>query len=115
MQEKLRVYRKNLSYILLSNSVFLINNNTNILTHRQLKTIGFLGNISYKKGIKIFFDVLENLNIQGFINGIIGWPFQDSKSEIFTRNELKRFSFISYLGPIYDNDKEKFFNTIDDY
>lgn len=113
MQEKLRVYRKNLSCILLSNSVFLINNNADIFTHRQLKTIGFLGNISTKKGIKIFFNVLENLNIQRSVNGIIGGPFQDSKSEIFTRNELKRFSFISYLGPIYNNDKEKFFNTID--
>ena len=113
MQEKLRAYRKNLSYILLSNSVFLINNTTEISSNRQLKTIGFLGNISIKKGINIFFKVLEELNIQRTINGIIGGPFQDSKSEIFTRNELKNNSYISYLGPVYNNDKEKFFNRID--
>lgn len=113
MQEKLRAYRKNLSCILLSNSVFSINNNTEIPTNRQLKTIGFLGNISIKKGIKIFFKVLEELNIKRPINGIIGGPFQDNLSENFTRNELKNNSHISYLGPVYDNDKEKFFNTID--
>lgn len=113
MQEKLRTYRKNLSCILLSNSVFSINNDTEISTNRQLKTIGFLGNISIKKGIKIFFKVLEELNIKKPINGIIGGPFQDNISEKFTRNELKNNSHISYLGPVYDNDKEKFFNTID--
>lgn len=113
MQEKLNMYRKNLICIVLSNSVFLIKNNIEISTNRELKTIGFLGNISTKKGIKIFFKILEKLNIQRPINGIIGGPFQDTKSEIYTRNELKRFSYISYLGPIYDDDKEKFLNTID--
>lgn len=113
MQEKLNIYRKNLICIVLSNSVFLIKNNIEISKFRQLKTIGFLGNISTKKGIKIFFKILEKLNIQRPINGIIGGPFQDNKSEIYTRNELKRFSYISYLGPIYDDDKEKFLNTID--
>ncbi len=112
MQEKLRAYREKLSYILLSNSAFSINN-TEISTNRQLKTIGFLGNISIKKGIKIFFKVLEKLNINRPINGIIGGPFQDNISEIFTRNELKNNSHISYLGPVYDNDKEKFLKTID--
>lgn len=113
MQAKLKTYRQNLSCIALSNSVFLIKNNFEISTNRELKTIGFLGNISTKKGIKIFFKVLEKLNIQRPINGLIGGPFQDNKSEIFTNNEVKRLSYISYLGPIYDNDKDKFFNTID--
>lgn len=113
MQKKLKAYRNNLSCILLSNSTFLINNNTKISINRQLKTIGFLGNISIKKGIKIFFKVLEELNIKRPINGIIGGPFQDNISENITRIELKNKSYISYLGPIYDNDKEKFFSTID--
>lgn len=113
MQKKLKIYRQNLSCIVLSNSVFLIKNNVEISINRQLKTIGFLGNISTKKGIKIFFKVLEKLNIQRPINGIIGGPFQDNKSEIFTKNEMSRLSYLSYLGPIYGNDKKIFFNTID--
>ncbi len=113
MQKKLKNYRNNLSCILLSNSVFSFNNNVKISINRQLNTIGFLGNVSIQKGIKIFFKVLEELNIKRSINGIIGGPFQDSKSEIFTRNELNKFSYITYLGSIYANDKEKFFNAID--
>ncbi|MEE8479038.1 MAG: glycosyltransferase [Candidatus Neomarinimicrobiota bacterium] len=113
MEEKLRVYRKNISCILLSNSAFSTDKNNVIFTNRRLKTIGFLGNVSFKKGINIFFKVLEKLTFKRPIYGIIGGPFQDHKSANFTRNELKQHSFISYLGPIYDNDKEKFFNTID--
>ena len=113
MKEKLLEYRNSISCIILSNVAFLSNNNIGTSAVRRLKTIGFLGNISIQKGIKIFFNVLEELNIQRPINGIIAGPFQDSKSEMFTRNKLKNNSYISYLGPVYCDDKEKFFNTID--
>ncbi|MFC1785657.1 glycosyltransferase, partial [Candidatus Neomarinimicrobiota bacterium] len=78
-----------------------------------LKTIGFLGNISIKKGIKIFFDILDKLNHNNAVKGIIGGPFQDNKSKIFTINEVKKYSYISYLGPLYFKKKEEFFNSID--
>ncbi len=113
MKEKLVAYRNSISCIILSNAAFLTNNSVETSTIRRLKTIGFLGNISMQKGIKIFFNVLEELNIQRPINGIIAGPFQDSKSEIFTKNKLINNSYISYLGPVYNDDKKKFFNTID--
>jgi len=113
MQDKLLTYRKNISCMTLSNSVFSTYNNMGGPNNRQLKKIGYLGNISHEKGIALFFEVIEKLNSQKSIIGIIGGPFQDHNSEIFTRTKLVEQSNISYLGPIYDNDKDDFFNTID--
>lgn len=113
MKEKLFQYQENLSCTTLSNSVFSINHDINKPHNRGLKTIGYLGNISHEKGIGIYFTVLDKLNIQKSIIGLIGGPFQNYKSEIFTRNKLKETAYISYLGPVYNNDKKTFFNTID--
>jgi len=113
MQDKLLTYQKKTSCMTLSNSVFSIYNDINKPNNRQLKKIGYLGNISHEKGIGRFFEVLEKLNNQKSIIGIIGGPFQDHNSEIFARNKLVKQSNVSYLGPIYDDDKVNFFNTID--
>ncbi|MBU0529177.1 glycosyltransferase family 4 protein [bacterium] len=113
MQEKLKSYTKIPLCIVLSNSAFSINNFSKTSIDRRLKKIGFLGNISIEKGIKFFFSTLNELNSNRTINGIIGGPFQDKISETFTRNELKKYSYISYIGPIYDKEKEDFFKTID--
>lgn len=112
MKNNLQEYRKILSYTVQSNSGFLIYKNATFQNNRQLKTIGFLGNISIKKGIKKFFKTLEKLNSRQII-GLIGGPFQDSISENYTRKELKNNSYITYLGPIYNEDKDNFFNNID--
>jgi len=113
MKDKLLTYREKISCITLSNSVFSTYNDMGKTKNRQLKTIGYLGNISHEKGIALFFEVLDKLNNQESIIGIIGGPFQDHNSEIFTRKKLILQSNISYLGPIYGDDKDNFFNTID--
>ncbi len=114
MKERLLKYNNTIHIRVLSNAVFLGPPELkNIKDKETLLTVGFLGNISIEKGIKYFFNTLNKLNHSRTINGIIGGPFQDKISEVYTRNELKKHPYISYVGSVYANEKEKFFKSID--
>lgn len=96
-----------------SNSAFIDSQelNNNVLVD-NLK-VGFLSNISFDKGIKLFFDAIEKLISEGIsVNVKIAGPFEDKKVEKFVLNKLKKHSNIEYLGPIYEENKKSFFNDI---
>ena len=96
-----------------SNSAFIESGelNENVLIN-NLK-VGFLSNISFDKGISLFFEAIEKLIAEGIsVNVKIAGPFEDKKVEKFVLNKLKKHSNIEYLGPIYDENKKNFFNEI---
>ena len=80
----------------------------------KLKTIGFLSNISPAKGILEVLRLAEALLCSG--NNIclkIGGPFIDKNIESLFRMRIKNLPNIEYVGPVYGDDKEQFYNTID--
>ena len=80
----------------------------------ELKTIGFLSNISLAKGILEVLRLAEAL--LRFGNNIclkIGGPFISKNIESLFRMRTKDLPNIEYVGPVYGEDKERFFNTID--
>ena len=101
--------------LVMSNSALLTISSTTIPCNISgLKTIGFLSNISINKGILEVLRLAEALLRSG--NNIcfkIGGPFIDKNIESLFRMRTKNLPNIEYAGPVYGDDKEQFFNTID--
>jgi glycosyltransferase involved in cell wall biosynthesis len=83
-------------------------------TRNSLRTLGFLSNISYEKGIIEFMDVMKRLGDDGIeVNGLIAGPFQDTALEVIVQKRVKGLKCVKYVGPKYGTGKTKFFETID--
>lgn len=83
-------------------------------TRRALRTIGFMGNISFEKGIAEFLDVAELLNKSGMpIRIVIAGPFQDLALENFVRDRLRSLPTAEYVGATYGSAKYAYFSNID--
>lgn len=79
-----------------------------------LQRIGYLSNISEKKGISIFLDLIEMLEDSEIaINALIAGPFEDDiiKEQVMLRVDTSKL--ISYIGSVYGDKKESFFKSID--
>ena len=75
--------------------------------------IGFLSNISFDKGISLFFETIEKLTSEGFsVHAKIAGPFEDKKVEKYVLEKVNNSSAIKYIGPIYNQKKYEFFNDI---
>lgn len=100
----------------LSNSVLLTEacDNAHVRTRRNLRTIGFIGNIASEKGIFDFLDVMERVGEAGWsLSGRIAGPFQDKAVEHRVRSRLDTLPHVDYLGPRYGSEKDEFFASID--
>jgi len=109
-------YNTILNTISISN-VNLINNPKNIknnISNETIKTIGFLSNISFEKGIDTFIKLVEAIQNNDYaISALIAGPFQDSKIEKFVLSEISENKSIKYIGPLYNEKKLQFFRNID--
>ena len=80
----------------------------------KIKEIGFLSNLSEEKGAMIFLDVAaEVLKLAPDLKFTIAGPATD---KLFRDKFLARASAlpnVRYLGPVFDDDKNKFFKSID--
>jgi glycosyltransferase involved in cell wall biosynthesis len=75
---------------------------------------GYLANISFEKGIKYFVETLIQLNLRGLdIRGVIAGPFSSSDVECYVKSMCSEFTFICYTGPLYGEDKDNFFESLD--
>lgn len=75
--------------------------------------IGFLSNITEAKGIFDYFDVLEFLHKSGLqVQGRIAGPVDDSIRNKFNQR-LAQSEFICHLGAVYEQDKDRFYDSID--
>ena len=96
-----------------SNSAFIDSDKLSENIFNDRLKIGFLSNISFEKGISLFFETVERLIEEGVsVDVKIAGPFEDKKVEKYVLTKLKKISTVQYLGAIYGDDKEKFFNEI---
>jgi glycosyltransferase involved in cell wall biosynthesis len=110
------LYGKDLNVIIASNFIFLpqqLNNEKEKTVQAPIK-IGFIGNLSFEKGIMDFLMVAKELTKMGLsIEAHIGGPFENDEVKKFIIDELHNSRFIRYYGPVYDEEKKKFFQRID--
>jgi glycosyltransferase involved in cell wall biosynthesis len=79
-----------------------------------LRTLGYLSNISFEKGIDRYLDLLALLRAGGSrIKGLIAGPFQDDQVRAYVERRIAELGEIDYLGPVYDARKAEFFASID--
>ncbi|WP_299256768.1 glycosyltransferase family 4 protein [uncultured Kushneria sp.] len=103
--------------IAVSNSAFLVNNESATIKkepNSDLMSIGFMSNIAKEKGIFEFLDFFIEANKKGLpIKGEIAGPFQDDEVKSVVLERLKKLPNVEYLGPRYGAEKELFYNGID--
>lgn len=101
--------------ISLSNAVFFIGDQPISVSRRfNLKSIGFLSNISEEKGIFDFLDLVEACENESYpIMAKLAGPFQDMETELKVHQRLSELTTIEYVGPQYGDNKETFFASID--
>ncbi|WP_211455064.1 glycosyltransferase family 4 protein [Collimonas antrihumi] len=76
-------------------------------------TLGFISNITVEKGIVEFFDVVAGLVQQGLqVKGVIAGPVDPALQKQFS-GMLAGRNDIEYLGPVYGEKKDAFFQSID--
>ena len=76
-------------------------------------SLGFLSNISLKKGIVEFFDVLRVLAQSGVAyRARIAGPIEPNIQDVFSRL-LGSSINTAYVGPVYGDSKEQFYKQLD--
>ena len=80
----------------------------------RLRTLGFLSNISFEKGISDFIELCEalqrrNIDFQARVAG----PCDSPKVKQYLSDATHRIDQLEYIGPCYGNDKTAFFDSID--
>jgi len=109
-------YKTILNTMLLSN-IYFISESQNIKKHKYndtIKTIGFLSNISFEKGIDIFLKLVTTLRNNGIniISSISGIIYDENVSS-FLHSYIENDNSIKYWGSVYGKRKIDFFNNID--
>ncbi len=99
---------------ILSNVAFLDERkNTPEVGNHDLLTLGFISNITLEKGIVEFFEVIANLAGRGQpIRGLVAGPVDPALQGRFF-SLLRTHPAIEYLGPVYGERKEMFFQSVD--
>jgi glycosyltransferase involved in cell wall biosynthesis len=77
-------------------------------------TVGYLCNISFEKGIA---DVMALARLARKFSSdvafLVAGPFEDKKVEHFFRETMATLSNVRYLGPVYGDEKARFWQSID--
>jgi glycosyltransferase involved in cell wall biosynthesis len=82
--------------------------------HNEIRSIGFLSNISPAKGINEFLAVAE-LAAQAKlpIRFMLAGPFQDDEISFIVRQRVAALGNLTYIGAVYGSNKQDFFDSID--
>lgn len=83
--------------------------------HRdQIRSIGFLSNISIEKGVLEFLEVAAWSNQAKLpISFLLAGPFQDEKVRCLVEERVSALSNVTGIGAVYGGDKQAFFDSID--
>lgn len=77
-------------------------------------TVGFLGNLSFEKGIREFEQLVELCAESGLnTRFLLAGPTQDADAQAVVDSVLRRHSLVEYLGPLDDEGKSSFFQRLD--
>lgn len=98
----------------ISNAVLYPQDQIEVRARKQLRTLGFLSNLSAEKGILEFLDLLAAVAAQGLPLGArIAGQFQDEEIERQVMERLKELHNVEYVGGVYGSQKNEFFASID--
>jgi len=80
----------------------------------KLKTIGFISNISFEKGIEDFIDIADRMNNAGLpVSFILAGSYQNKKVQNLIQKRISMNSNINYIGPVQGIEKSNFYKSID--
>jgi len=115
MSADLRTQYGDCESISISNAAFMREAILDVETDQQLKSVGFIGNVSEEKGILKFIEVIERLDELGMeTNAIIAGPCSTPDvSRRVTAFVRKSPNTRRYLGPVSGDAKAKFFSDAD--
>ncbi len=101
--------------VVLSNTVFInAQSLPSALPHKQLKTIGFISNISAEKGILTFLDIAQACEQEDLpVSALIAGPYESDPIRLQVENHIHSLSSVRAIGPQYGDDKARFFAQID--
>ena len=101
--------------ITISNIAFYkIPENSHNRSNFKIETLGFLSNISFEKGIDTFVNLIDRLQELGaIISGNIVGPFENKSSKEYIDSVIKSNKNIKYIGPLYGDKKNNFYNKVD--
>lgn len=99
----------------ISNAVFFLGSECRcVKPRRQLRTVGFISNISEQKGVFEFLDLIAAAQSAELgLHAKLAGPFQDARTESGVRARLSGLPTVEYVGPKYNNEKDAFFAAID--
>ncbi|WP_424938728.1 glycosyltransferase family 4 protein [Algiphilus sp.] len=80
----------------------------------KLDHLGFISNISEEKGVVEFLDVVEKLELNNSgIKAFLAGPFENRLIQKYVEERLKNLRSVTYLGPVYGDEKSEFYDNID--
>lgn len=109
-------YKRPIPSLILSNAAFVDPGSSRPpMAHRQFLVIGLLSNLTSDKGLYEFLDIVRLASRRGLpIRAVLAGPVGSEKDRSLleaTRNEVGEY--LDYRGPVYGDDKSRFFADID--
>jgi glycosyltransferase involved in cell wall biosynthesis len=94
--------------------IFTVNKDYSCTVRNQLKSVGFLSNLTLDKGVDDFIEIAEAAsNLKLPIQFILAGPFFDKELEILCVKRINRIANLKYIGAISHDKKKDFFDSID--
>ena len=108
------IYNIELDNILtISNISFFESALTEVYSSKKI-TIGHLANLCFDKGLDSFVEVCEALNEYGLVfEATLAGPCVSDEVRKFVMDATTRIPNLSYIGSVYGEDKERFFESLD--
>ncbi|WP_181901570.1 glycosyltransferase [Thalassotalea euphylliae] len=101
--------------VVLSNLAFFDKELNQSKTSESLK-LGYLSNLCIEKGLSTFISVCRILNDKNIsFTAEIAGPFADNASKKLVQLAVKNFPQLTYLGPLYGANKDKFYSSVDSF
>jgi glycosyltransferase involved in cell wall biosynthesis len=115
MAKRLQLIYKTPQTISISNAVFCFRKEISFnKSYKELRTIGFISNISAEKGVFEFLDLMTAIKARKlYIKAKLAGSFQDKKVEQAVNMRLAKMQEVEYVGPKCGAEKDKFFDNID--
>lgn len=100
--------------VTISNLAFFPAELSEVETDRPLRTIGYLSNISFEKGVERFLTVVETLRARGSrITARLAGPIADPAVSACLKAVQGRCEGIEHVGPVYGPAKAAFLDSLD--
>lgn len=108
-----RLYQVN-HVVVVSNAALVAQPRNALTERRELRTIGFLSNISWDKGIEDFISVAKHwCSADSGHKALVAGPVADKATKEWLAKQVDSVEGLQYLGARYGTEKQGFFRDID--